>query len=185
MISLLNEGVHAVTVGMVSLWAPSHHLGAPSWFRRDLLSALSFSMLWVFFTRLLAAQCLGALERMSPWRVQEAVLGSPLGIVRLVDLAVAALQFFGRARPLVGSMPQSASAWFISSSVVGRVRQPLELAMPAPQQVARRSFLASGEPSRTRAHRHPPAGSPARQVVAEATGRFNADRCSMYVADHE
>ena len=42
------------------------------------------------FTRLLAAQCLGALERMSPWRVQEAVLGSPLGIVRLVDLAVAA-----------------------------------------------------------------------------------------------
>lgn len=41
------------------------------------------------FTRLLAAQCLGALERMSPWRVQEAVLGSPLGIVRLVDLAVA------------------------------------------------------------------------------------------------
>jgi len=41
------------------------------------------------FMRLLSAQCLGALERMSPWRVQEAVLVSPNGVVRLVDLAVA------------------------------------------------------------------------------------------------
>ena len=38
----------------MSLWAPSHHLGAPTWFRRDFLSALSFSLLWVFFPRLLA-----------------------------------------------------------------------------------------------------------------------------------
>ena len=62
-----------IRVGMVSLWAPSHHLGAPTWFRRDLLSKALLLGFALFFPRRLAGSELRSMTQLETQRTTTAL----------------------------------------------------------------------------------------------------------------